>query len=140
VTNRRPTRTNEPSGNVAVEDDLTRLLRTLARQAVLEAFNAIREALETPTSPTEAASDVVMPWAKSPVQTANEADQSMGRVGQFLPVAAAAKKLKVSEKTVRRKIATGELRAHRVGKLVRIGEPDLADYLAKTRLAKVDHK
>jgi excisionase family DNA binding protein len=140
VTNRRPTRTNEPSGSVAVDDDLTRLLRTLARQAVLEAFNAIREALETPTSPAEAASDVPIPDAKSPAPTASEAGQSAGLVGQLLPVAAAAKMLHVSEKTVRRKIATGDLPAHRVGNLVRIGELDLADYLAKTRLGKVEQK
>ena len=140
MTNRRPTRTNEPSGSVAVDDDLTRLLRTLARQAVLEAFNAIREALETPTSPAEAASDVPIPDAKSPAPTASEAGQSAGLVGQLLPVAAAAKMLHVSEKTVRRKIATGDLPAHRVGNLVRIGELDLADYLAKTRLGKVEQK
>jgi excisionase family DNA binding protein len=55
---------------------------------------------------------------------------------RFFPVALVAEKLAISEKSVRRKIATGELPVLRVGKLLRIGERDLAAYLAQGRLGK----
>jgi len=48
---------------------------------------------------------------------------------RFLSVVEVAKRLGVAEKTVRRKIASGDLPAHRVGKLVRVGESSLTAYL-----------
>jgi excisionase family DNA binding protein len=50
---------------------------------------------------------------------------------RFLSVAEVAKRLGVSEKTVRRKIESGDLPAHRVGKLIRVTERDLAAYLPR---------
>jgi len=50
-----------------------------------------------------------------------------------LSVAEVAVRLDVSPKTVRRMIDRGDLRAHRIGRLVRVGERSLADYLGKAR-------
>lgn len=41
--------------------------------------------------------------------------------------------LSVSSKTVRRKINDGELRAHRIGRQVRISKEDLDAFLARQR-------
>ncbi len=46
-------------------------------------------------------------------------------------VATVGARLDVSVKTVRRMIERGELPAHRIGKLLRISETDLLDYLAR---------
>ncbi len=51
-------------------------------------------------------------------------------------VADVASCLDVAEKTVRRAIARGELPAHRVGRLLRVSEEDLADYLSKRRIVR----
>jgi excisionase family DNA binding protein len=48
-------------------------------------------------------------------------------------VAEVAFRLNLSEKTVRRAIGRGEMRAHRVGRLLRVSEDDLMDYLSKRR-------
>ena len=45
---------------------------------------------------------------------------------RFLSIAEVAERLGVSEKTVRRKISSGDWPAHRVGKLIRISEGVLA--------------
>ena len=52
---------------------------------------------------------------------------------RFLSVAEVAKRLGVSEKTVRRKIASGDLPAHRVGKLLRVSERILTACLTRAR-------
>ena len=52
---------------------------------------------------------------------------------RFLSVAEVAKRLGVSEKTVRRKIASGDLPAHRVGKLLRVSERILTAYVTRAR-------
>ena len=52
---------------------------------------------------------------------------------QFLSVAAVADMLKVSQKTVRREIASGDLPTHRVGKLLRVSEGDLEAYVTRRR-------
>ena len=54
-------------------------------------------------------------------------------VQRLLDVAGIASRLGVSEKTIRRMINRGELSAHRVGRLLRIAEADLADYLSSRR-------
>ena len=51
-----------------------------------------------------------------------------------------AERLGASEKWVRRKIADGALPAHRVGRLLRVAEADLAAYLASARLPRADRK
>ena len=53
--------------------------------------------------------------------------------GQLLDVPAVAHRLDVSEKTVRRLIARGELRAYRVGRLLRVSEEELGRFLAASR-------
>ena len=52
---------------------------------------------------------------------------------RLLSVAAVADRLDVSTKTVRRWIAAGELRIHRLGRSVRIGETDLQKFLEDHR-------
>ena len=50
---------------------------------------------------------------------------------QALSVSRLAKRLHVSERTVRRIIDSGELKAHRVGRQWRVFDLDLRDYLAR---------
>jgi excisionase family DNA binding protein len=45
-----------------------------------------------------------------------------------------AEQLDVSEKTVRRLIASGELACHRVGRQIRISDADLATFIAGSRV------
>ena len=52
---------------------------------------------------------------------------------RFLSVAEVAKRLGVSEKTVRRKIASDDLPAHRLGKLLRVSERILTAYVTRAR-------
>jgi excisionase family DNA binding protein len=54
-------------------------------------------------------------------------------VPPLLAIAGVAVRLGVSSKTVRRLIARRELRAHRVGRLLRVTEEDLVEFLAKRR-------
>ncbi len=53
----------------------------------------------------------------------------------FLTVRQVAERCGVSERTVRRWIKTGELRAHQLGRSVRVSEEDLAAFLAVHRNA-----
>jgi excisionase family DNA binding protein len=108
------------------DDDLTRLVRIIARQAAQEAFAVFRNALEA--SGDQCGRPLDLP-------TRLEAAESRSEPGErYLSVAEVAKRLDVSEKTVRRKITSGELPAHRVGKLIRIGERSLLSRLAGGRL------
>ena len=54
---------------------------------------------------------------------------------QFFTIAETAEMLRVDPRTVRRRIATGELVAHRFGGCVRIAEADLRAFLAVHRQA-----
>ena len=49
--------------------------------------------------------------------------------GQLLDVPAVARRLHVSDKTVRRLIARGELHAHRIGRQLRISEEELRRFI-----------
>ena len=51
MTKRRPIGAKDPPVKADGEDDLTRLIRTIARQAAQEAFNLVRDAFETPLAP-----------------------------------------------------------------------------------------
>jgi excisionase family DNA binding protein len=51
----------------------------------------------------------------------------------LLDVDAVATRLGVSSKTVRRLIDRGELAVHRIGRLLRVSEPDLHNYVARRR-------
>ena len=51
----------------------------------------------------------------------------------MLTAAAVAKRLVVSIKTVRRWIEAGQLKAHRLGRCVRISEADLQDFIERHR-------
>jgi excisionase family DNA binding protein len=53
----------------------------------------------------------------------------------LLTIALVADRLTVSSRHVRRLIERGELPVHRIGRVVRISEDDLARYLAGTRHA-----
>lgn len=55
------------------------------------------------------------------------------RLPRLLDIEVVAKHLGVSTKTVRRQIACGELRAHRVGRNIRISEDDLVIFLNRYR-------
>jgi excisionase family DNA binding protein len=63
--------------------------------------------------------------------------KSLLRDRNLLSVVVVAERLDVSTKTVRRLIASGNLRAHHVGRQVRVSEEDLALYLADGRIAAV---
>jgi len=54
---------------------------------------------------------------------------------RLLSVATVALHLGVSEKTVRRLVDDGQLPTHRVGRLIRISETDLAAFIAHSRSA-----
>jgi excisionase family DNA binding protein len=56
----------------------------------------------------------------------------MEREEQELTVAEVARRLRVSERTVKRRIKAGLLRARKEGKLLRITKSDLADYIEST--------
>jgi excisionase family DNA binding protein len=113
------------------EDDLTRLVRIIARQAAQEAFAVFKDAFDA-----RAVYDASLP-DRSNLENAQE-----GHAGKecappepgerFLSVADVAKQLGISEKTVRRKIASGDLPAHRLGKLIRVSERILATYVTRT--------
>jgi excisionase family DNA binding protein len=55
---------------------------------------------------------------------------------RFFTVAAVAEMLCVSPKTVRRRIADGELRAVRFGKMLRVGERSYTTYISHARRYK----
>ena len=57
--------------------------------------------------------------------------RSMLAAAGMLSLAEAASRLGVSPRTVRRRVAAGELRGVRVGRLVRIAEAELADYIRR---------
>ena len=114
------------------EDNLKRLIRTIARQAALEAFSVFRDALDASAGKDPPLLD------RSKLELAQEdcAGKERGPPDpgeRFLSVAEVAAKLGVSEKTVRRKIASGDWPAHRVGKLLRVSERILTAYLAQAR-------
>jgi excisionase family DNA binding protein len=56
-------------------------------------------------------------------------------IPRLLSVATVASHLDVSTKTVRRLLKDGQLPNLRVGRQIRISERDLADFLARSRLA-----
>jgi excisionase family DNA binding protein len=134
MTTRRHIGARTGSGNGA-DDDLTRLVRLIARQAAQEAFAVFKDALETSIAQAKAASDAHAQEEAAAQVTADKALRSPESGERFLCVAEVAARLDVSEKTVRRKVALGELPGHRVGKLLRIGERGLAACMARTRLA-----
>ena len=53
---------------------------------------------------------------------------------RFFSIANVAAQLDVSQTTVRRLIAAGDLPVHRLGRQLRVSEPDLAGFLARSRL------
>ena len=134
MTRRRPIVANDAPGKAAGEDDLTRLVRVIAREAAREAFKAFTEALNGPVGPSGPLSDPSIPRRSPAEGTTSDASQTNGSSERFLSVAQVADRLGLSEKSVRRKIARGELAAHRVGKLLRVRECGLHAYLARVRL------
>jgi excisionase family DNA binding protein len=131
MTKRRDQGANHPTGNAVGENSLTRLVRLIARQEALRVFSG---ALETPTADAEPArlSNLSMPSENRPEAVASGADPSPEPGEQFLSVAEVALRLDVSEKTVRRRIASGDLLAHRIGKPIRVNERVLTAYLTRT--------
>jgi excisionase family DNA binding protein len=119
MSNRRPLGANSSTGNPTGEDDLTRLVRLIAREAAQEALKAFRDGLEAHAGHPEAIPDPPFP-SPEPGERWLSVDVVAGRLG-------------VSEKWVRRKIRSGELPAHRVGRLLRISERGLATYVAQNR-------
>jgi excisionase family DNA binding protein len=135
MTTRRPTGATHPTGKAVGEDDLTRLVRSIARQAAQEAFSLFKDALEKSIAGARPASDLQAQQEAAVEVAANNPLQAPESGERFLSVAEVALKLDVSEKTVRRKIVSGDLPVHRVGKLLRISERDLAACVAGTRVA-----
>ena len=122
----------KPAAKASGEDDLTRLIRIIARQAAQEAFSAFRNALDAGAIKALPLPDHSKPDHAQKGCAGNECAPAPPDPGErFLGVAEVALKLDVSEKTVRRKIASGDLPAHRVGKLLRISDRVLTAYLAR---------
>jgi excisionase family DNA binding protein len=61
---------------------------------------------------------------------------SAARVPKLLDVVEVATLLDVSEKTIRRWISAGRLPMHRIGRLVRVSDADLAAFIADARDCK----
>ena len=60
--------------------------------------------------------------------------ESREQLGEpLLSVTAVVQRLGVSEKTIRRLIARGALRVHRIGRQIRVSEADLAHFLEQHR-------
>jgi excisionase family DNA binding protein len=135
MTNRRQIGANTPRSNAAVEDDLTRLVRTIARQAAQEVVKALRDAQEARASPGGPPPDPLIPQGTRIEGAMSEAGQGIGSDERFFSVAEIADQLGLSQKSVRRRIAKGELIAIRIGKLRRIGERSRAAYIARARLS-----
>jgi excisionase family DNA binding protein len=55
------------------------------------------------------------------------------RLPRLFTVEQAADELVLSSKTIRRAIACGDLPVHRIGRLIRIAEPDLVAFFNKKR-------
>jgi excisionase family DNA binding protein len=130
VTRRRPTDANAPTFDAADEGKLVRLLRTLARQAAREALRALRD------SNAPGGSQHGPPIQQDASAEGTISHASNGSNEHFFSVAQVADRLGLSEKSVRRKIAKGELHARQMGRLLRIGERSLAAYIAGTSLKK----
>jgi excisionase family DNA binding protein len=135
MTNRRPKGANAPTGK-ATDDELTRLVRLIARQAAQEALKAFTDGLETQTGHPGAPFDPPIQLEGGSLGTAGEADPRAEPGQRWLSVATVAERLGVSEKWVRRKIASREMPAHRVGRLLRVGERGLAAFVAGARLGR----
>jgi excisionase family DNA binding protein len=133
MTRRRPTVANDASGNAGGDDDLTRLVRAIARQAAREAIKAFIDALDRPVGPSGSLSSPSIPQRAS-AEGATSDSGPTGSNERFFSVAQVADRLGLSEKSVRRKIARGELSARRMGRLLRIGERSLAAYIDVSRL------
>jgi excisionase family DNA binding protein len=63
----------------------------------------------------------------------DHAGRTHPKVGQFFTIGAVARQLDVSPRTVHRWIAQRKLLVHRIGRSVRISEPDLKAFLALHR-------
>ena len=76
--------------------------------------------------------------SRHPVETPRARDrvpsERTPRPGRLFSVPEAADQLGISDKSVRRAIQRGDLVAHRIGRLLRISEADLALFVAKHRM------
>lgn len=135
MTKPRPIKADVATGDAPAKEELSRLVKAIARRAARETFRAFMEALESGTSHVATLSEASTRPEQAP-GTAAKAEPPFEPEERFLSVAEVAKRLNVSEKWVRRKIAAGDLPAHRIGRLLRVGERALLDCLARARLRK----
>ena len=96
-----------------------------------------------PALPTLPASSAGCAQSERPIEAFRRGDrpeplrvpgERTQRRGRLLSVPEAADQLGVSEKTIRRTIQRGDLVAHRIGRLLRIAEGDLAAFVARHRV------
>jgi excisionase family DNA binding protein len=66
-------------------------------------------------------------------RTATQVDGTHAAFPRLYSVADAARLLGCSEKSIRRIIKRGDIPIHRIGRQIKIAEPDLLDYLARNR-------
>ena len=84
-------------------------------------------------SPRPRRSAVQLSERGSPLRKAHTSSPVTRRSSALLTVEQVAERCSVSTRTTRRWIKAGELRAHRLGHLVRVSEDDLATFLAAHR-------
>jgi excisionase family DNA binding protein len=139
MSNCHPTGAAAPPAKTPADDDLTRLVRLIARQAAEEAFKIFRDEFKASFAQAGPPVDLQDKMEAAPDGFA-KAVPSRGGAERFLSVIEVAVKLGVSSKTVRRMINRGELPVHRVGKLLRVGEHALCARLAEESLGKRQSK
>jgi excisionase family DNA binding protein len=74
--------------------------------------------------------------AEALAQRPAEAGQAPDQLSPLLSIPAVAKRLDVSEKSVRRYIDRGRLPAYKIGGQIRIAEEDVRAFLSSCRLSK----
>jgi excisionase family DNA binding protein len=139
MSNCHPAGAAAPPGKTPADDDLTRLVRLIARQAAQEAFKIFRDEFKASFAQAGPPVDLQDKMDAAPDGFA-KAVPSRGGAERFLSVIEVAVKLGVSSKTVRRMINRGELPVHRVGKLLRVGEHALCARLAEGSRGKRQSK
>ena len=113
----------------AIPRSLFRGYVTLAHQSNRTAGKNRPGVIARPRPGLDAGAPATIELAHSPA----EPRAPMSRVPRLLPIQEVAGQLRQSDKTVRRRIAEGELHVHRLGRQLRVSEEDLLAYMNRHR-------